>query len=64
MTKVCNKRQKPEKVRKKTKKIPLCGKRQKFLTTVPPFLEVFAGVEVSCRIQTSKDEVNVALFCI
>jgi hypothetical protein len=43
MTKVFNKRRKPEKVRKKTKLFPLCGKRQKYLTKVPSFLEVFAG---------------------
>jgi hypothetical protein len=35
--KVFYKRQKPEKVRKKTKIFPLCGKRQKYLAKVPPF---------------------------
>jgi hypothetical protein len=35
--KVLNKRQKPEKVKKKTKLFPLCGKRQKYLAKVPPF---------------------------
>jgi hypothetical protein len=43
-TKVLNKRQKPEKVRKKTKLFPLCGKRQKHLTKVPPFHYTIAGV--------------------
>jgi hypothetical protein len=35
-TKVLNRRQKPEKVRnrEKEKKIPLCGKRQKYLAKV------------------------------
>jgi hypothetical protein len=47
MTKVLNKRQKLEKVGKTTKN-SLCGKRRKYLTKVPPFLDVFAGVEVSC----------------
>jgi hypothetical protein len=30
MTKIFNRRQKPENVRKKTKLFPLCGKRQKY----------------------------------
>jgi hypothetical protein len=47
--KVLNKRQKPEKVRKKTKHFPLCGKRQKYLAKFPPFEYTFAGFEVSCR---------------
>jgi hypothetical protein len=37
MTKVFNRRQKLEKVRKTTKLFPPCGKRNKFLTKVPPF---------------------------
>jgi hypothetical protein len=36
MTKV-NKRQRLEKVGQKTKLLLLCGKRQKYLTKVPPF---------------------------
>jgi hypothetical protein len=46
------KRQKLEKVGQKTELLSLCGKRQKYLTNVPPFhyYYIFAGggVEVSC----------------
>jgi hypothetical protein len=48
MTKVFRKRQKLEKVGQETKLLSLCGKRQKYLTEVPPFHYTFAGVEVSC----------------
>jgi hypothetical protein len=41
-------KQKPDKVRKKTKLFPLCGKRQKYLAKVPPFEYTFAGFAVSC----------------
>jgi hypothetical protein len=50
------------KLGKRQKKLSLCGKRQKYLTKVPPFHHTFAGVEVSCWVILSGLEVNSSLY--